>query len=154
MDEFRIINDDMVENNFDNQSYSSQQNHDSVSLSLTAAVSSNATNTILLNGNHNKDWQFIQTVLNESSYLNDYNQQLTNNKCYFITSPLSPPNLPTINDYNIEKILIMQNELTIEQKEIKANEVKTMEQIKQLNQNVAKLTRKFEEFTKNINVKF
>jgi hypothetical protein len=158
MDEFRMANDDMIENNFENQQYSTPQNHESVSLSLTAAVSSNATNTILSGNNnihHNKDWQFIQTVLNESSsYLNDFNQQQINSKCqnnFLTTSPLQLST--SLHDYNLEKIINLQNELTMEQKEIKSNEVKTMEQIKKLNQNVTKLTKKFEEFTKNINVK-
>ena len=135
-------------------------------------MASNATNTILScnnnnnNNSANKDWPFIQGALNDSIYLNDFYHQtnslnvnkmstndVNNNNSNFTSTITTTPSQPSpINDSNFAKVLILQNELLIQQAELKSNEIETMKQVKQLNLNVAKLTNKFEEFLKNMNV--
>ena len=140
------------------------QNETSMSLALTAAVTTSASNTILAcnsnQNNENKEWQY----LHETACLNDFYHQINNssnlnvnkmeNSLILSTIPVTATTQIDIemNDYNLETILNIQNELILQQKELKAIEIETIKQVKQLNHNVTKLTRKFDEFVKTINV--
>ncbi len=52
---------------------------------------------------------------------------------------------------NIETILQMQCELLDQQKELKTIELETMEHLRQLNQNISKLAKKFDSFEMSLN---
>ncbi len=126
----------------------------------------------------NKDWQFLQTAINEAS-LNDYYPEQTsstviklnnltplasnnNSTNTTITNPtpstptttttttnttsIQANNIVSVSDVNIETILQMQCDLLEQQKELKSIELDTMEQLKLLQQNISKLTRKFDSF--------
>ena len=56
----------------------------------------------------------------------------------------------TVSDLNIETILQMQCELLEQQKELKTIELETMDHLRQLHQNISKLTSKFDSFEHNL----
>ena len=118
----------------------------------------------------NKDWQFLQTAINEAS-LNDYYPEQTSSTVIKLNNltplasnnnstntSITPPtttttttsiqanNIVSVSDVNIETILQMQCDLLEQQKELKSIELDTMEQLKLLQQNISKLTRKFDSF--------
>ena len=102
-----------------------------------------------------KEWQYLQTVINDAGLTDMYQPytdltqpivqttNLANSLNKFISSSNT---VVTVNDMNIETILQMQCELLDQQKELKVIELETMEHLKQLNQNISKLAKKFDSF--------
>jgi hypothetical protein len=90
----------LIDNSLLNQHFDPRA---SVSLALTAAVTTTASNTILACNNNNnnldnKDWNFLQAALNDTSCLNDFYQQI--NKI-----DLTPATVGlAVTDYNLETI--------------------------------------------------
>ena len=114
----------------------------------TPATKSNASNK-------NKEWQYLQTVINDAGLTDMYQPYTdmtqpiaqTTNLANSLNKFISNSNtVVTVNDMNIETILQMQCELLDQQKELKVIELETMEHLKQLNQNISKLAKKFDSF--------
>ena len=116
---------------------------------------------------NNKEWQFLQTAINEAglsdlyqTYSNDITSpngasNSSNLKPHMYTSnspSLNSTNLSghhyrvTVNDMNIETILQMQCELLDQQKELKLIETDTLEQLRLLHTNISRLAKKFDSF--------
>ena len=84
----------------------------------------------------------------DQSVLLDFND-LSSNELGTATVPVltaNTNNIVSVNDLNIETILKMQCDLLEQQKELKSIELDTIEQLKLLQQNISKLTRKFDSF--------
>ena len=84
----------------------------------------------------------------DQSGLLDFND-LSSNELEKTTVPVltaNTNNIVSVSDVNIETILQMQCDLVEQQKELKSIELDTMEQLKLLQQNISKLTRKFDSF--------
>lgn len=124
---------------------------------IATSASSPSINSKKAQNNHNKEWQFLQTAINEANLSDFYHspeqQQSANNststviKLNNLTTPVSTAtNIVTVSDMNIETILQMQCDLLEQQKELKSIELETMEQLRLLQQNIGKLTRKFDSF--------
>ena len=106
--------------------------------------------------NINKEWQFLQSAINEAG-LTDFYQ--TYNDLTSTSSTPTPrttsssqnPSVVSVNDMNIETILQMQCELLDQQKELKSIELETMDQLRLLQQNIGKLSKKFDNFESSLN---
>lgn len=83
--------------------------------------------------------------------LTDGQHQVTSLSCGSNSTPIANQNVVTVSDLNIETILQMQCELLEQQKELKTIELETMEHLRQLHQNINKLSSKFECFELSLN---
>jgi len=126
--------------------------------------------------NNQKEWQFLQTAINEAG-LTDFYQtynELTNstginaiqiplnsssihskfnnissgsnNENEFSSMQQSSEQLASVSNHSIETILQMQSELLEQQKELKNIELETMDHLQQLHHNISRLASKFDLF--------
>jgi len=89
----------------------------------------------------------LSSSLDQSGLL-DFND-LSSNELGTTSVPVltaNTNNIVSVSDLNIETILKMQCDLLEQQKELKSIELDTMEQLKLFQQNIRKLTRKFDSF--------
>jgi hypothetical protein len=104
--------------------------------------STSGTTTFSLLGNTNNQANVSQANSNNNSNNKTTDKTSTNRNTVF-----------NVNDMNIETILQMQCELLEQQKELKSIEMETMQQLKQLHENIHRLSRKFDAFENMIHLK-
>ena len=137
-------------------------NNTSTPIQLNTLMNNQQRNSISQNNNNNyrpgKDVQFLQNVLSEAD-LSDLYQTLTNStdlntnntngsksSYSFSGNSQQVAQSQQSNEMTIENIMQMQTELLEQQKDLKAIENVTMDQLKLLQLNLTRLAKKFDSF--------